>query len=294
MQWPAKLGRARCLAWQRIFSVLPEFELTSQTPQGKFTFSSKDQEIGRQLFLKKTFDHDKVERALRLLADLGYLARGKSGYLLDIGANVGTVCIPLVSGGMFARALAFEAEPKNYSLLLKNIKTNRVANAIRAFNYALSSSEGLADIELSNNNYGDHRVRAVLPLLSANEEFVESARKVIQVRACRLDDVLSTAAVEPKDIALLWMDVQGHEKHVLEGAENLLHFGTPVVAEFWPYGLLRAGVSPDAFIAFASSHFASFYDLSATSPDRKPSTQIASLFERYRGISFTDLLLLNG
>jgi hypothetical protein len=130
--------------------------------------------------------------------------------------------------------------------------------------------------------------------LSANEEFVESARKVIQVRACRLDDLLSTEAVEPQDVALLWMDVQGHEKHVLDGAETLLHFGTPVVAEFWPYGLLRAGVSPDDFIAFASSHFASFYDLSAPSPERKSSAQIASLFECYRGISFTDLLLLNG
>jgi FkbM family methyltransferase len=288
----AKLERARHSAWQKIFSVLPEIELTSKTPQGRFTFSSKDQEIGRQLFLKKTFDHDKVERALRLLADLGYLAKGKSGYLLDVGANVGTVCIPLVRGGTFAHALAFEAEPRNYSFLVKNIKNNHVSKAIRAFNYALSSSEGFVDVELSSRNYGDHRVRAPQPLLSGTEQFVESTRKVIQVRACRLDDVLSSVGVEPKDLALLWMDVQGHEKHVLEGAEAVLRFGTPVIAEFWPYRLLRAGVSPDSFIRFASSHFACFYDLDPAFPGRQSSRQVATLFERYQGISFTDLLLL--
>jgi hypothetical protein len=87
-------GTCPPLSWQRIFSVLPEFESTSQAPQSKFTCSSKDQEIGRQLFLKKTFDRDKVESTLRLLADLSYLAKGKPGYLLDVGASVGTVCTP--------------------------------------------------------------------------------------------------------------------------------------------------------------------------------------------------------
>jgi FkbM family methyltransferase len=291
-EWQAKLEDARHSTWHRIFSVLPEIELVSKTPQGTFTFSSKDQEIGRQLFLKKTFDHDKVERGLRLLADLGYLVKGKSGYLLDIGANVGTVCIPLVMGGTFANALAFEAEPRNYSFLMKNIKNNGVSKAVRAFNYALSSAEGLVDIELSSRNFGDHRVRTPQRLLSGTEQFVESTRKVIQVRACRLDDVLSSVGVEPKELALVWMDVQGHEKHVLDGAQTTLRFGTPVIAEFWPYGLLRAGVSPDSFIRFASSHFAYFYDLNQAFPGRQSSIEVATLFERYQGISFTDLLLL--
>jgi hypothetical protein len=42
---------------------------------------------------------------------------------------------------------------------------------------------------------------------------------------------------------LLWMDVQGHECHVIDGAPALLSRGTPTVMELWPYGMQRAGVT---------------------------------------------------
>jgi len=68
--------------------------------------------------------------------------------------------------------------------------------------------------------------------------------------------------------------------------------GTPVIAEFWPYGLLRAGVSPDSFVRLAPSQFGYYYDLKPAFPGQQSSIQVATLFERYQGISFTDLLLL--
>jgi hypothetical protein len=90
------------------------------------------------------------------------------------------------------------------------------------------------------------------------------------------------------------MDVQGHEKHVLEGAANLLASGVPVISEFWPYGLERAGVSPDEFSRFAQNHFGSFFDLSEEEPRQQSVQQIPNLFSQYRGVSFTDLLLVKG
>lgn len=147
-------------------------------------------------------------------------------------------------------------------------------------------------MELSLDNYGDHRVRLNSPLFSEKEHFDESRRKVVTVRGCRLDDVLSGIGINPSEIALLWIDVQGHELYVLEGAQAVLHAGTPVIAEFWPYGLQRAGVSAEILVEFISSRFTSFYDLNASPITRRPSSDIESLFRQYQGISFTDLLLI--
>ena len=36
---------------------------------------------------------------------------------------------------------------------------------------------------------------------------------------------------------LIWIDSQGHEVNILNGSENLITSGAPIVIEFWPYGL---------------------------------------------------------
>jgi FkbM family methyltransferase len=278
----------RYFAW-RLLTKLPEHRLTVRTEYGKFSFSSKDREIGRQLFLYKSFDFEKTKKFQQLLTELGYL---RAGYLVDVGANVGTVCIPLVRNGVFPRALALEPEPRNYSLLVKNIAQNGLRSMIRPFECALSDSEAHVEMELSIDNYGDHRVRMQNPTLFRDEQFTESGRRTIQVYACPLDHVLKRENIRPSEIAALWLDVQGHEKYVLEGAESVLASGAPVLAEFWPYGLLRAGVTPESFCDFLSVHFNFFYDLNSEPVTRENKKAFVNLFERYQGISFTDLLLV--
>jgi hypothetical protein len=69
----------------------------------------------------------------------------------------------------------------------------------------------------SNINVGDHRVAPGQ-----------------QVRLARLDDLLHENHIEPKDVSLVWMDVQGFEAQVLTGAKEVLAAGTPWVMEFCP------------------------------------------------------------
>ncbi len=281
----------RLIAW-KFLTALPEHRLTVRTEYGKFSFSSKDREIGRQLFLYKRFDFEKTRKFQQLLSDLGYLSN-RGGYLVDVGANVGTVCIPLVREGVFPRALAFEPERRNHSLLQKNIRQNGLCSSIRAFHCALSNTEAQVQMELSIDNYGDHRVRLQDPRLFSDEQFGESDRNTSFVRACRLDNLLERESIKVGEIAALWLDVQGHEKHVLEGAESVLVAGVPVLAEFWPYGLLRAGVPAESFIEFMSLRFRAFYDLNSEPVLRRERVEFPSLLERYKGIDFTDLLLLS-
>ncbi|MGI8493381.1 MAG: FkbM family methyltransferase, partial [Acidimicrobiales bacterium] len=69
-------------------------------------------------------------------------------------------------------------------------------------------------------------------------EFDEAGRSTVVVESKRLDDALET---HPADIGFIWVDSQGHEAHILDGAPRLLRHSIPWVIEYWPYGLARSG-----------------------------------------------------
>lgn len=270
----------------------PEFTITLATTHGRLSFSNKDQGVGRSLFISRQYEYDKIEKAIALAIRVGAIDPRNTGYLIDVGANVGTVCIPLIAMGVFSRALAFEPEPKNYRFLLENIRSNRLQELIRAFDCGLSSVNGEMELELSARNSGDHRIRTGSPT-SGLEQYRESSRAVISIQVRRLDSIIGTVAIRPESIRLIWMDVQGHEKHVLEGAQDVIRSGVPVVSEFWPYGLARAGAAAGVFGDCIVSNFDWFYDLAEESPRKQATAEVGRLFERYTDVkSFTDLLLL--
>lgn len=282
----------RLLFWKLLFTVLPEFELEARTESGIFKFSSKDHVIGRHLFLERSFDNEKVEKALQLATRLGCISDKNDGYLIDIGANVGTVSISLVKKGVFSHALAFEPEPKNYRFLVSNIEANMLGRAIRPFKYALSASEGELELKLSSENHGDHRLQTQTAESHRTTRH-KRARTSIPVPVRPLDRILESVGIKYHEVKLVWMDVQGHEKHVMEGAEGLIKSGVPVVAEFWPDGLSQAGISSQTFSTFISTIFTSVYDLSEETPRRRSSSDMPLLFDSYCGPRFTDLLLVS-
>lgn len=261
-----------------------------RTRRGLFGVSSRDAGVGRLLFIHRDYEWDIVDKAVRIAVAAGKLAPRSRGFVVDIGANVGTVCIPLVAEGRFAGALAVEAEAGNHRQLVRNLRRNGVDGVVRAFHCALSSTTGTGTLELSRNS-GDHRVR--VHATSAEDRYHEDRRPLTSVPVYRLDDLLDNAAVAAADVALIWMDVQGHEGHVLEGAQNTLEARMPVVAEFWPYGLARTGVSPEGFTRLVQERFDTFYDLSEDAPTARPTADIRRLYDKHEHFkSFTDLLLI--
>jgi len=166
--------------------------------------------------------------------------RDGQGTFLDIGANIGLTCVPVASRHRVT-CIAFEPDPTNYAFLKNNIKRNGVADLVRPYNLALFDAATELEMELSPDNLGDHRVRAAGASPSAAEAFNESQRRVIKIRAARLDDVLRDYTLPPPVVAKL--DVQGAELHVLRGGLQTLQHVDLMVLEFWPYGLARAGAS---------------------------------------------------
>ncbi len=101
--------------------------------------------------------------------------------------------------------------------------------------------------------------------------------------------------VDHTEIALVWIDAQGHEGHILAGAPRLLSTNIPVVAEYWPYGLKRSG-GLALFHALVGEHYRCVLDVRASvrsdSLVTVPAADMDRLQSEYGQADFTDLILL--
>ena len=214
--------------------------------------------ISRELFLQGQFELDLINDAMELLRGLSGRPKGK-GTLVDIGANNGVISIGMLVTGQLERAIAIEPEPVNFARLQENVALNRLDAAILRINSALSNEKSELIFELSDANYGDHRVRTASIPTGVHEVFNESQRPVIKVPADTLDNLLAGLPAQfTDDVAVIWIDVQGYEGYVFQGAKEALARGIPVVSEVWPYGIARAGMTMDGFHAVVADLWRSF------------------------------------
>ena len=250
-------------------------------PETFFT-SPSDKYIGKQVPATGGFEFDKFEMCVALLG-----ANFSRKLLLDVGANVGTTCIPAVKRGIFEHAIAFEPGPLNHSLLLANVAINGLIKKIDVHPFAIGNKDDEAlTFELSEINSGDHRVR----FTNSNGKQNEVNREVVSVKSKTLDyftvglDLSST---------FIWVDVQGSEGHVLAGATETLRRRPAILLEFWPYGLQRSGGFDMLKSAIQGAGYTSMVDLrnpgAALSTDNDTFGKLFTEIEK--SVGFTDLLL---
>jgi FkbM family methyltransferase len=231
------------------------------TRQGVFRVPiGVDDPISRELFLRGEFELDLITEAMELLRRLSGRPKGK-GTLIDIGANNGVISIGMLVTGQLDRAVAIEPEPTNFNRLQENVSLNRLDDAILLLHTAVSDRKSSLTLELSESNYGDHRVRtSAKPSGVARDIFNESSRSLTTVPADTLDTIIAGIPQRfTEDMAVIWLDVQGYEGYVFAGARQLLARGIPVVSEIWPYGIARAGMTPDAFYALVADIWPCFW-----------------------------------
>jgi FkbM family methyltransferase len=132
----------------------------------------------------------------------------REGAFVDVGASTGWFAVPFAKRGR--RVIAFECNPRAIQRLKENCALNDVS--ITLFENAASDRTGPVMFT--------HNPR--LPLTSGGSlEYVPANRASETVTAIRLDDVID----EP--VALLKIDVEGHERAVLAGAERLIAASRP-------------------------------------------------------------------
>lgn len=202
--------------------------ITKNDKNEVFTVFANDKVISKETFVKGEFDFKKFENTLNFIKQ-----KKKIENLYDIGANIGTICIPAVKRNLIKKAFAVEPEINNYKLLKANIILNDLEKKIKTFNFALSDKENTnCKMEISEENAGDHRILDKTKFNFHEEE----KREIVDVETKKFDSIFNDLS-SGKD--LVWIDTQGHEANVLLGAQNLIKNKIPVVVEFWPYALKR-------------------------------------------------------
>ncbi len=250
-----------------------------ETEHGAYLVSTADTNVGRALVTKRQRkEHRKLTVAVDLLAAAGIDGRGT---LLDVGANIGTTVVPALLEHGFERGLAFEPEPMNFRLLRANLALNGLEDRVGTYRTALSDHAGEALLVVSSPNSGSY-------WLASESEDADGRR--VSVRTERLDDALAAAGVEPEAVDLLWMDVEGHEAHVLAGCPSLLARPVPTVLEFSPEDLRRAG-GLDLLLEQLASSFTLVHDLRQPRDDPFEAARLEPLLDRYANW-FTDLLCI--
>jgi FkbM family methyltransferase len=164
----------------------------------------------------------------------------------DVGANIGTTCIPIVREAG-CRALAIEPVSENFSRLRQNVAANGLADRIALANNAVVRQPGTLKMRLTEGRSGGHFAarsgKAADPGVTDTCETVE---------ADTLPAIIAAAGLSTGEIAFVWIDVQGCEPEVIESGGILWENGVPVWSEVEPRSLRIQG-EPYAFADVAAA-----------------------------------------
>jgi FkbM family methyltransferase len=209
------------------------------TSGARYFVSTSDEAVGLGIFARGSHERDQLDAVAAVLSDWSGEAdplRGKR--FLDIGANIGTSVIEAMVSLGCSGGWALEPHPGNFKLLRHNLLENGFDGSVLPLELAVSDGDGTATLEVAKVNMGDHRVRVGG---ADGGRMAEGERETIEVPMRSLDSLVADGTVSLGDVALAWVDTQGHEAQVLAGARSLVEAGVPVYAEYWPYALERAG-----------------------------------------------------
>lgn len=144
------------------------------------------------------------------------LARHGVSVLFDVGASEGHYAEELRRLGYAGRIVSFEPRADAFARLTHRARRDPLWETVQL---ALGREAATTVIHLSGA--GDSS--SLLDMLPRHTDVAPSSRYVgeqtVEVRT--LDDVFD-AYVGPRDVAFLKMDVQGYERHVLDGAARAL------------------------------------------------------------------------
>jgi FkbM family methyltransferase len=140
-------------------------------------------------------------------AAVGFLPEG--GIAIDIGANLGEWTVPLArKAGAAGKVLAIEPNPVIAEALGRTLVINNLTQAT-VLDVAVSDRAGSAELMLNPASSGESRLGQPT-----------SGQPSVTVPTRRLDDLMAERGLERLD--LVKIDVEGHERQVLEGAKATL------------------------------------------------------------------------
>ena len=265
----------RKMRWHFLLKKREKFTFAG-TPK-KYLIPVSDDDLGQQIFVYGQAEFPKA------LVALNRLRWSSVDTFIDVGANIGQVCIPGLQQGIFMQALAIEPDPLNFGCLAINSHLGGVSQQIQLIHAAVGSGDSeTLELAIAPSEFGDHQI--ALP------SHLDQGRRVIDVPATTIDQV--TTQLSPQR-DLLWMDIQGYEAKALKGAENARSLRIPIVLEFWPEGLSRNGATIEGIMSLLLP-YSEFTDLSKSEAGFQHLSELPRLWDALRsgerGRNYVDIL----
>ncbi len=158
--------------------------------------------------IKGVFERDIVALFTSLLR--------RGDHVLDVGANIG--CTSLLFSQQAQKVFSFEPSPTTFRLLQRNLDAAGVANVVAA-NVGLGKGEGSFELTFASDNRSGGFV--------SNLTTASSGHRVEAIRIVAGDAWLRDERIGQVDF--IKIDVEGFERHVIEGLEQTIARCRPVV-----------------------------------------------------------------
>jgi FkbM family methyltransferase len=187
-----------------------------------------------EFFLKKTFISQKylLKKRLNRAINKNYEKElsiidkfsNQNKSAVDVGVYRGVYSYKLAQ--KFKHVYAYEPNPLIYPFLEKNL--TRIVKNLTLSNYALSDSSGVVNLNIPNRSKSIFKDNVEelykLGCASIHKKNLFNDYKSIEVNKTTLDQNLKDI-----NIGFIKIDVEGHEREVIEGAKNLIKICKPIL-----------------------------------------------------------------
>lgn len=172
----------------------------------------------------------------------------QNAVVLDIGANIGSVCIPLAKRRQDLRFICIEASPFVFEYLQRNIKLNALESRVACINKAISDKDDQS-----------------IPFYSAPENFGKGSfspvftQKPVMAQTITIDRLMQELNIT--SINFIKADIEGYEYFAFKGGRELLlkPDAPPVFFEFvdWAeqHANLKAGAAQELLLQYSYQLF---------------------------------------
>lgn len=195
-------------------------EFVVKTKAGKFLLPNLRDIISLDLFMYGFYEKGLVNFLVDEIPP--------DGVFVDVGANIGSVSIPLARIRPDVQIVAVEASPWIYEYLERNVKMNEVSNII-PINFAAYSESGKS-----------------LPMYAPKDLFGKGSLKAVYTREGEMVNTITIDDIKLKygkpKVHFVKVDVEGFEAAVFKGMKGTANTDKPkVVFEFSEWAETEAG-----------------------------------------------------
>lgn len=204
----------------KLSGVLSRSGIVVSTKAGEFYLPNLKDMISIDLFMNGYYEKGLVEMLKKNIP--------QGGVLIDVGANIGSIAIPLSKMRPDIKIICVEASPWIFKVLKRNIDGNNASN-ITPLNYAVYSESG-----------------KTLPMYAPKDLFGKGSLKAVYTSDAEMVETITIDDIKKKcnlpSIHFIKVDVEGFEASVFSGMSQVSITDKPkIVFEFSEWAETAAG-----------------------------------------------------